>query len=368
MDSRQQSKPALSSPYGLDRAFGFLTGIFSSSADNSSQPSSTNGRSGAQRGSPPRRVQNPASCEFPAPLGEMPNAHTESTNSARQPRSNEIGEQEEQPQQQQQRPHGFNDRRGQPYEVCQDDLLDQHVAYYLRHHPEIHSQHSIHRLRAGVYALDRREVHMEWQHVENTSRQGFLVIVDGPLRQPFADYMEMTEKNAEYDFKSCHVGSLHSIPKEQRMSFHDNDKVYTRLEAMKVAAEQAAFREKHADYVKEGTEVPDDLMMKYKKTVQQKLGQQTPQRSAYVMTPPPDHSSDERGFRSYTPQKVFTSEPMDYFDDGSSMWGTAWAMMGPSQTATRHSYGEGDRRAPLPPPSSQQASSNRNTAWSETSL
>eukprot|EP00971_Amphidinium_carterae_P314338 6247973-Amphidinium_carterae.1 len=38
---------------------------------------------------------------------------------------------------------------------------------------------------------------------------------DGPLRQPFADYMKMTETNAEYDVHSLNQqAALHMIPQE----------------------------------------------------------------------------------------------------------------------------------------------------------
>lgn len=194
-----------------------------------------------------------------------------------------------QPLEQEEAQRSWRNQRGQPYEVDQDDLLDQHVAYYLRHHPDIHAKHAIQRKTGGVYWLDGREVALEWQYAAEPGGQGFLVVVDGPLKQPFSDYMEMTENNAEYDVNSTNRSSLSMIPKDQRMSFHDQHKVYTRLEAMKVAKEQALFREKHADYVKEGREAPDDLLVKYKKTIQQKLGQQGRQshRSSGGGAPPP---------------------------------------------------------------------------------
>jgi len=166
---------------------------------------------------------------------------------------------------------------GGQYEADKEDLLDQHVGYYLRHHPEVHARHTVRRKRPGAYELDGREVQVEWQYATEPNGQGFLVVVDGPLRQPFGDYMEMGDANAEYDPHGRGRSSLHQIPRDQRMSFHDQHKVYTRLEAMKVAKEQAFTREKHADYIVDGREVPDDLMHKYKKTIQQKLGQ--PRRS-----------------------------------------------------------------------------------------
>eukprot|EP00747_Dinoflagellata_sp_TGD_P166374 gnl/TRDRNA2_/TRDRNA2_189075_c0_seq1.p1 gnl/TRDRNA2_/TRDRNA2_189075_c0~~gnl/TRDRNA2_/TRDRNA2_189075_c0_seq1.p1 ORF type:complete len:406 (+),score=54.27 gnl/TRDRNA2_/TRDRNA2_189075_c0_seq1:112-1329(+) len=160
------------------------------------------------------------------------------------------------------------------YVVDKDDPLDAHVAYYLRHHPDIAARHRLVRKRPGVYELNGREVMVEWQYAANPGEQGFLVVMDGPLRQPFSDYMQMTEANAEYDSDGVKFRSnLHMIPRDKRMSFGDTHKVYTRLEAMKVAKEQAIVREKAADYVKEGTNVPHDLLMqKYKKTISQKLG------------------------------------------------------------------------------------------------
>lgn len=176
-------------------------------------------------------------------------------------------------------PRNSSCTRGEPYEVDQDDLIDQHVGYYLRHHPTIHARHAIRRNGPGVYLLDGRELSLEWQYAAEPGGQGLLVVADGPLKQPFADYMEMTQNNAEYDSESLNRSSLSQIPRAQRMSFHDQHKVYTRLEAMKVAKEQAQFREKHADYIKDGMEAPEDLLSTYKKTIQQKLGHQPPQRS-----------------------------------------------------------------------------------------
>jgi len=166
------------------------------------------------------------------------------------------------------------------YPVDKEDLIDQHVAYYLRHHPDVHSRHSLQRKRPGVYELDGREVAIEWQYSSEPGGQGHLAVVDGPLRQPFSDYMENSETNAEYDTLTVDKRSaLHMIPREKRMSFNDANKVYTRLEAMKVAKEQAVIREEQAGYVNDGRYFyPDDLMAKYNKTIRQKLG--VPQQKA----------------------------------------------------------------------------------------
>lgn len=165
--------------------------------------------------------------------------------------------------------------RGDREELAADpeDLLDQHVNYYLRKRPEVCSRHTISRNRQGVYQLDGREVEIQWQYSSQPGGQGFLVVVDGPLRQPFTDYMENTEANASWEGQDIGTSSLHLIPRERRISFNDTHKVYNRLEAMKVAKEQALFREKAANFVKEGQTVPRELMVKYKKNIQLKLGQ-----------------------------------------------------------------------------------------------
>lgn len=154
----------------------------------------------------------------------------------------------------------------------QEDLIHQHVLYYLRQHPQQARLHSLRRLSAGCYDLDGHEVDIDWQHHPEVGRPGHLVVVDGPLRQPFADYLAMSEANAEYDTHTiAKTSALHHVPRERRMTFDDTDNKYTRLEAMKVAKEQANIREKAADYTKEGRQVPVELVKKYNKSLEQKL-------------------------------------------------------------------------------------------------
>ncbi|CAJ1428311.1 unnamed protein product [Effrenium voratum] len=74
-----------------------------------------------------------------------------------------------------------------------------------------------------------------------------------------------TEENATYDGQDIVQSNLHLIARDRRISFNDTHKVYNRLEAMKVAKEQALVREKAASYVKDGRDVPQDLMARYKK-------------------------------------------------------------------------------------------------------
>merc|ERR1719163_214107 len=87
---------------------------------------------------------------------------------------------------------------GTPPGQDKDDLLDQHVAHYLQQHPDVHRHHTLIRKTPGVYELDGREVLVEWQHAAQLGEHGFLVVVDGPLRQPLRNYLERSEANAEY--------------------------------------------------------------------------------------------------------------------------------------------------------------------------
>lgn len=165
------------------------------------------------------------------------------------------------------------ERKDNNYKADPEDLIDQHVAYFLRKNPEVKGRHKIERARPNTYLLDNREVQIEWQYATEPGGQGFLVVVDGPLRQPFSDYMRDTEENATYDGLDIVQSNLHGIRRDLRMSFNDSMKVYNRLEAMKVAKEQALFREKAAALTKEGIEVPqDELEEKYRKIIDMKLG------------------------------------------------------------------------------------------------
>jgi len=159
----------------------------------------------------------------------------------------------------------------------EEDLIHQHVLYFLRHHPSAASAHDIRRIRAGFYDIDGHQVEVEWQHHVEVGRPGNLVVVDGPMRQPFADYIAMSEANAEYDTQTvAFTSALHAVPKERRMTFDDSHQKYTRLEAMRVAKEQASIREKAADYTREGQQVPDELVKKYNRVIRQKLRRGNP--------------------------------------------------------------------------------------------
>lgn len=196
------------------------------------------------------------------------------------------------------------------YIADSDDLLDQHVAYYFRHHAEIYRRHHIVRKRPGVYELNGREIAVEWQYGVLPGEQGFLVAIDGPLRQPFADYMAHSEANAEYVSQGLGTNALSAVPQHARMTFDDNSKPYSRLEAMKVAKEQALVRERAAEYAQQGMAPPMDLRKQYEKTLAKKLhgGRQIwapkpeprpPQEFATVLPP-----NQQQEFSTLPPQNL----------------------------------------------------------------
>lgn len=144
--------------------------------------------------------------------------------------------------------------RAKPLYVSeQDDLLDQHVAWYLKHHESVYAINAVQRKMPGVYVINGREVRVEWQHGRGPGQKECLMVVDGPLRQPFAHYMLGSEEDCDYA-RECPVSTsaLNTLPPEKRMSFPSEGKVNDRLEAMRIAKQQASAREKAAQQVMDG--------------------------------------------------------------------------------------------------------------------
>merc|ERR1719356_569374 len=71
-----------------------------------------------------------------------------------------------------------------------NDLLDQHVAYQLKKNPEAQKRIKVARKSPGVYDLNGHEIQVEWKYADQPGEMGHLVCVDGPLRQPFSDYIQ----------------------------------------------------------------------------------------------------------------------------------------------------------------------------------
>jgi hypothetical protein len=78
-----------------------------------------------------------------------------------------------------------------------DKVLDQHVVYYLKNHPEFYDLHNLVRVRESVYKIDGREISVDWHHPDSDHEAGYLLVIDGNIRQPFADYVQGTGLNIE---------------------------------------------------------------------------------------------------------------------------------------------------------------------------
>lgn len=161
----------------------------------------------------------------------------------------------------------------------QGDLIHKQVLLELKEKPEYLAQ--LKRVGEGEYQIDARVVKVGF------CRQGFLVVHDGPLRQPLVDYVGKKESTAIYHHDGLKTSSLNAVPKATRISFGDEGERYTRLDAMKVAKEQALVREKAATCMAEGQMVPADLREKYEKTMDIKLGKRRMSAMAPQQISPP---------------------------------------------------------------------------------
>jgi len=195
--------------------------------------------------------------------------------------------QEQQQQQQQQHQRRQQQQQQQQQQQAQarvsslsstNDLLDQHVEYYLSNNPGVRESSTIWRRRAGCYSINGREVTLDWEHNDPSGGDGFLVVIDGPLRQAFKDYVVGDDARVVYDGQGIRHTNLHKTSEDARVTFPDAGREYTKLEAMKVAKEQAHFRQKAADCMASGNAVPSDLFDNYESALDSKLGKS---RQAY---------------------------------------------------------------------------------------
>lgn len=93
----------------------------------------------------------------------------------------------------------------------------------------------------------RHKVGNRWVKIEVEAGGGSasLVVVDGPLRQPLADYLAHTGKNEAWTQVPVVQSALHALPARERVSFEE---VFpkSRAEAMQLAVREAGARERFA--------------------------------------------------------------------------------------------------------------------------
>jgi len=186
-------------------------------------------------------------------------------------------------------PYGFfpgteNSVPKERYVADKNDLLDMHVAHYFKTNPDVWQKTACEKQQNGRYLINCRNVTVEWFFAEADSDNGYLIVKDGPLVQPFCNYVDGSADNEEYEFREgMERPRISQIPKEGRISFSDKDMVYTRLEAMRVAKEQAKIRDQAADrFKKTGDFVNnDEYVKKYQIWHQTALRQEAPTRNPH---------------------------------------------------------------------------------------
>lgn len=191
-----------------------------------------------------------------------------------------------------------------------EDIVDVKVAEYFKAKPHVYTDTKFTRIRPGVYSMKRdgcpsREVEVEWF---GKGHKGQLQITDGAVKQPFAAYFDKKDPTAasstnyappaqqapapqhaphHYAPPPQHApgpqyggsifkakNNLQTIPKECRVTFNDAGFDYSRIDAMKVAKEQALLREDAARMMKQDRQVPQlqRIESRYEKTMDLKLG------------------------------------------------------------------------------------------------
>jgi hypothetical protein len=128
--------------------------------------------------------------------------------------------------------------------------IDDHIQLLRRDYPAL-VQHSVVCLETGVYKIGGRavEVYFDWWGEDEL----MLMVRDGPLTQPFLDYVFDTGENETFDVVKSST-KLVDLPEYARLQVKDTAPTECRLTAMKTAKKQAAQREAHAKrVVKSGT-------------------------------------------------------------------------------------------------------------------
>jgi hypothetical protein len=161
-----------------------------------------------------------------------------------------------------------------PFQAQKDDAVDMEVAKYFAENPQVFTMNrGFTRISPGHYLLNGRDFRIERQtRKDSIGAKSQLVVRDGPLTQPLADYLNNKDASAEYSgsvFQS--KNALQKIPQNRRMTFNDTGSCYSRIEAMKVAKEQASVRETAAKMMNKG-QGTGDLAARYEKTMGMKLG------------------------------------------------------------------------------------------------
>lgn len=106
-------------------------------------------------------------------------------------------------------------------------------------------QHPVIRVAPGIYHIAQRQVKV---YVEEGEDGNVVMVRDGPLTQPFLDYVFDTGENEDFDIVQSST-NLCTLPEHARLQVPDAPATECRLTAMREAKAQAEKREEHATYL-----------------------------------------------------------------------------------------------------------------------
>eukprot|EP01066_Platyproteum_vivax_P012025 Platyproteum_vivax@DN5453_c0_g1_i1.p1 len=134
------------------------------------------------------------------------------------------------------------------YQPIQHDRIDVEIAKYLQKHPNVHEAISIKRLKLGEYMIDSRTVKLQMRPWGKESKP-ILVVADGPMKQPFEDYITGSPENEVWEGVETSL-AVHALPQHARLTFKamppPQQRPPDRLLAMRTAKKEAILREENA--------------------------------------------------------------------------------------------------------------------------
>merc|ERR1719482_1800026 len=129
--------------------------------------------------------------------------------------------------------------------AAEDPELAAALKRLRRDYPALHQHRVSPASCPGTYIIAGRALEVYLLPAEDEEEEPVLMIRDGPLRQPFLDYVFDTGRNEEFE-EVVSSNALHAVPDRMRLPVQDLEPTNDRLVAMRRAKEEAKKREDHA--------------------------------------------------------------------------------------------------------------------------
>lgn len=113
----------------------------------------------------------------------------------------------------------YREREMQFFISDPEDIIDVQVAKYFEDKPHVYLSTRLTRVSLGIYSMQSgRCIEVAWDEASGPNDEGELVVKDGPLRQPFADYMDLKDSTAEYNSSMFVKNSVQASPQDKSMN------------------------------------------------------------------------------------------------------------------------------------------------------